>query len=189
MKKTNFSLTRVGAVVSVVAVMAAPMTASASQTNVKTVIGNISNVEVLTQTYLRKTPIEQKVCTIEDVPIYEEAKGGDELGGLIIGGLLGAAVGNSVSGANGAGTAGAVAGALIGRDQAKKQKTFGKIVGYRQQNICEIQKSVREERIEEITGYRLSINIGGDTVKLQTKRSYDVGDEIEIRQQTTYSLN
>ncbi len=189
MKKFNFSLTSFSATIGLAATLAAPMPAMASQTSVKTVIGNVSNVEVLTQTYVRKTPVEQKVCTTEDVPIYEEAQGGDELGGLIIGGLLGAAVGNSVSGADGAGTAGAVAGALIGRDQAKKQKTTGKIVGYRQQDVCEIQKSVREERVEEVTGYRLSITVGGDTVKLKTKRSYDVGDEIEIRQQTTYSLN
>ena len=102
--------------------MALPQHAFANQTTVRTVIGNVSGVEVLTSTYIRKTPIEEKVCVTEEVPIYEEAQGGDELGGLIIGGLLGAAVGNSVSGADGAGTAGAVAGALIGRDQAKKTK-------------------------------------------------------------------
>lgn len=166
-----------------------PVNAIASQTTIKTVIGNVSSVEVLTQTYVRKTPVEEKICTTEDVPIYEEVQGGDELGNMIIGGLLGAAVGNSVSGADGAGAAGAVAGALIGRDQAKKTKNSGKIIGYRQQDVCEIVKRVREERIEEITGYRLSINVDGDLVKLKTKRSYDVGDTIQIKRQTTYSLN
>ena len=62
-------------------------------------------------------------------------------------------------------------------------------MGYRQQDVCEIQKRVREERIEEVTGYRLNIDVDGDTISLKTKQSYDVGDEIEIRRQTTYSLN
>ena len=189
MKITNSSLSKFVALLCISTTMALPQHAFANQTTVRTVIGNVSGVEVLTSTYIRKTPIEEKVCVTEEVPIYEETQGGDELGGLIIGGLLGAAVGNSVSGADGAGTAGAVAGALIGRDQAKKTKKAGKIVGYRQQDVCEIQKRVREERIEEVTGYRLNIDVDGDTISLKTKQSYDVGDEIEIRRQTTYSLN
>ena len=169
--------------------MILPHQVMANQTTVKTIIGNVSGVEVLTQTYVRKTPVEEKICRTEEVPIYEEVQGGDELGGMIIGGLLGAAVGNSVSGSEGVGTAGAVAGALIGRDQAKKSETNSRIVGYRQQDTCELVKSVREERIQEITGYRLSINVDGDVVKLKTKRSYDIGDDIRIKRKTIYSLN
>ena len=135
-----------------------------------------------------KPPVEETICTTEEVPIYEETQGGDELGGLIIGGLLGAAVGNSVSGADGAGTAGAVAGALIGRDQAKKTKKLVKLWAIANRMSVKF-KNVREERIEEITGYRLNIDVDGDTISLKTKRSHDVGDDIEIRRQTTYSLN
>ena len=189
MTKINLTTVATGIAMSLTAALMIPQHAMANQTTVRTVIGNVSGVEVLTKTYVRKTPIEEKICTTEEVPIYEEAQGGDELGGLIIGGLLGAAVGNSVSGADGAGTAGAVAGALIGRDQAKKKKTTGKIIGYRQEDTCSIVKSVREERIEEVTGYRLSIQVDGDVISLKTKRNYDIGDDIEIKRQTTYSLN
>lgn len=176
-------------VATISAAMIFPQLASANQTTVRTIIGDVSAVEVLTTTYVRKTPIEEKVCRVEEVPIYEEKQGGNELGGLIIGGLLGSAVGNAATDAKGAGTFGAVTGALIGHDQAKKQKSNGEIVGYRQRDVCEIQKSISEERIQEVTGYRLNISVDGEEVILKTKKSYDVGDEIRIRRKTTYSLD
>ena len=169
--------------------MAMPGQSIANQTTFNTIVGKVKNVEILTSTYIRKTPVEEKICSIEDVPIYEESKGGDELGGLIIGGLLGSAVGNQISGADGAGTVGAVTGALIGREHAKNKKTNGKIIGYRQEETCRIEKRVREERIEEVTGYRLTINVDGEIVTLKSSSSYDQGDEIKIRRKTTYSLD
>ena len=169
--------------------MTLPNSSMADQTTFNTIVGNVKNVEILTSTYIRKTPVEEKVCTVEDVPIYEESKGGDELGGLIIGGLLGSAVGNQISGADGAGTVGAVTGALIGREHAKNKKTTGKVIGYRQEETCRIEKRVREERIEEVTGYRLTINVDGEIVTLKSSSSYDQGDEIKIRRKTTYSLD
>lgn len=169
--------------------MALPTPSMANQTTFNTMIGKVKEVEILTSTYIRKTPVEEKVCSVEDVPIYEESKGGDELGGLIIGGLLGSAVGNQISGADGAGTVGAVTGALIGREHAKNKKTNGKVIGYRQEETCRIEKRVREERIEEVTGYRLTINVDGEIVTLKSSSSYDQGDEIKIRRKTTYSLD
>ena len=169
--------------------MALPNPSMANQTTFNTMIGKVKDVEILTSTYIRKTPVEEKVCSVEDVPIYEESKGGDELGGLIIGGLLGSAVGNQISGADGAGTVGAVTGALIGREHAKNKKTTGKVIGYRQEETCRIEKRVREERIEEVTGYRLTINVDGEIVTLKSSSSYDQGDEIKIRRKTTYSLD
>ena len=169
--------------------MAMPGQSIANQTTFNTIVGKVKNVEILTSTYIRKTPVEEKICSVEDVPIYEESKGGDELGGLIIGGLLGSAVGNQISGADGAGTVGAVTGALIGREHAKNKKTTGKVIGYRQEETCRIEKRVREERIEEVTGYRLTINVDGEIVTLKSSSSYDQGDEIKIRRKTTYSLD
>ena len=169
--------------------MAMPGQSIANQTTFNTIVGKVKNVEILTSTYIRKTPVEEKICSVEDVPIYEESKGGDELGGLIIGGLLGSAVGNQISGADGAGTVGAVTGALIGREHAKNKKTTGKVIGYRQEETCRIEKRVREERIEEVTGYRLTINVDGEIVTLKSSSSYDQGDGIKIRRKTTYSLD
>jgi len=166
-----------------------PGLASANQTTVKTVIGYVNSVEVLTSTYIRKTPVEERVCEVEEVPIYAGQEENDGLGGLIIGGLIGSAVGNAASDKHGVGTIGAVTGALIGHDQAKKNAKKGKIVGYKQQDVCNIRQVVREERIEEITGYRLSVNVDGETITLKSARSYNSGDSITIRKQTTYSIN
>lgn len=171
------------------AMLITPIAAQAGQTTIKTVIGNVESVEVLTSSYIRKTPVEETVCHTEEVPVYSEAEEGDELGGLIIGGLIGSAVGNAVTSKDGAGTFGAVTGALIGREHAKQHKKEGKIVGYRQQDVCEVKKIVHEERIEEVTGYRLTIDVGGDLITLKSSRSYDQGDEINIRMKTTYSID
>jgi uncharacterized protein YcfJ len=166
-----------------------PGIALADQTNVKTVVGYVDSVEVLTSTYIRKTPAEEKVCEVEEVPIYAGQQESDGIGGLIIGGLIGSAVGNAASDKDGAGTFGAVTGALIGHDQAKKNSKKGKIVGYKQQDICTVRKVVREERIEEITGYRLKINVDGEDITLKSNRSYNAGDSITIRKKITYSIN
>ena len=64
---------------------------------------------------------------MQDVPVYEKKSGGDDIGGLIVGGLIGSAIGNKLSDSNGAGAAGAVAGALLGRE-ASKNKGNGEIV-------------------------------------------------------------
>lgn len=172
-----------------VTMLISPVVAQAGQTTLKTVVGTVETVDILTSSYIRKTPTEEQVCHTQEVPVYSEAEGGDELGGLIIGGLIGSAVGNGISSKDGAGTIGAVTGALIGREHAKSHKKAGKIVGYRQQDVCEIKTVVREERIEEITGYRLNIDIGSDVVTLKSSRAYDQGDEITVRVKTTYSLD
>jgi len=166
-----------------------PGIASADQTTVTSVVGYVDSVEVLTSTYIRKTPAEEKVCEVEEVPIYAGQQESDGIGGLIIGGLIGSAVGNAASDKDGAGTFGAVTGALIGHDQAKKQSKQGKIVGYKQQDVCTIRKVVREERIEEITGYRLKISADGESLTLKSSRSYNAGDSITLRKKTTYSIN
>ena len=166
-----------------------PGIAAASQTTVNTVVGYVETVEVLTSSYIRKTPAEERVCEVEDVPIYAGQEESDGIGGLIIGGLIGSAVGNAASDKDGAGTFGAVTGALIGHDQAKKNSKKGKIVGYKQQDVCTIRKVVREERIEEITGYRLKISADGEVLTLKSSRSYDAGDSITIRKRTTYSID
>ena len=91
-----------------------------SETRIETVLGTVTKVDTLTSTYTVKTPKDERICEIRDVPIYSEGQKSDELGSMIIGGLLGSAVGNKLSDNNGAGAAGAVAGALLGRSQANK---------------------------------------------------------------------
>lgn len=163
-------------------------TASLAETRMESVIGTVTKVDTLTQSYIRKTPKDERICSIEEVPVYGEAQQGDEIGSMIIGGLLGSAVGNKLSDANGGGAAGAVAGALLGRQHAKKSTQQGDIVGYRQQEVCQTKRVVLEEEVTKITGYRLQVEADGRILSLEDPNPASVGDRVEIRKQVNYSL-
>ena len=165
-----------------------PQTVMARQQVTETNIGIVTDVSAITRDYTRRTPSQKEICRTHDVPVYGSNKGGNEIGGLIIGGLLGSAAGNQLTGADGAGTLGAVAGALIGRDVAKNKTTTNEIVGYRQENICETQTVYTSETIQEVTGYRLTVSIDGQEFDFKSKKPYDIGDDIFVRTRTTYSL-
>jgi len=181
-----------GLMMGTMALATLPGQVMADQTAIRTMTGTVNNVEILTSTYIRKTPVSERVCKIEDVPIYgqNQNSGEDtELGSMIIGGLIGSAVGNQLTDADGAGTFGAVTGAILGREHNKNKQKSSNIVGYRQEEVCTIEKSTREERVEEVTGYRLTIDVNDEVVTLKSSQRYDVGDLINIRTRTTYSLN
>ena len=78
-------------------------TAAVAETRLESVLGTVTKVDTLTQSYIRKTPKDERICSIEEVPVYGDAQQGDEIGSMIIGGLLGSAVGNKLSDANGGG--------------------------------------------------------------------------------------
>ena len=59
-----------------------------SETRIETVLGTVTKVDTLTSTYTVKTPKDERICEIRDVPIYSEGQKSDELGSMIIGGLL-----------------------------------------------------------------------------------------------------
>jgi len=181
-----------GLMMGTMALATLPGQTMADQTAIRTMTGTVNNVEILTSTYIRKTPVSERVCKVEDVPIYgqNQNSGEDsELGSMIIGGLIGSAVGNQLTDADGAGTFGAVTGAILGREHNKNKQKSSNIVGYRQEEVCTIEQSTREERVEEVTGYRLTIDVNDEVVTLKSSRRYDVGDLINIRTRTTYSLN
>jgi uncharacterized protein YcfJ len=161
---------------------------SAGQTNVETVIGYVNSVELVTSSYLRQTPNRDRICRVESVPVYGQAKSGNGVGGAILGGVIGSVLGNAVTDRHGAGTFGALAGAAIGHETAKNQKTQGDIIGYREREICAIETSFSEERVEKVTGYRLNVSVDGEEISIKTNRRYDVGDRIEIRRKTAYSV-
>ena len=159
-----------------------------AETRIESVIGTVTNVEQLTSSYTVKTPTNERICDVRDVPIYAEGKKKDDLGSMIIGGLLGSAVGNKLSDSNGAGAAGAVAGALIGRSHANASSSNGEIVGYKQQEVCENRRVVLEEVKTRITGYRLQVESDGRILSLETSKPYALNDRVELRKQITYSL-
>ncbi len=162
--------------------------AFSAETRIESIVGTVTKVDTLTQSFIRKTPTDERVCTIEEVPVYGQGKQNDELGSMIIGGLIGSAVGNKLSDSNGAGAAGAVAGALIGRSHSKNTAQQGSVVGYRQQEVCQTNRVVLEEEVTKITGYRLHVEADGRILTLEDKSAAAVGERVEIRKQVTYSL-
>lgn len=160
-----------------------------AETRIETVLGTVTKSDPLTTSYIRKTPTDQRTCRVEEVPVYGESSGGSsDLGAMIVGGLLGSAIGNKASDNDGAGAAGAVAGALLGREHAKKNKQQGEIVGYRQQEICETRTVIVEENIEKVTGYRNRIEVDNKIITLETARPLALNERVEIERQVTYTI-
>lgn len=163
-----------------------------AETRIETVIGTVTSSTAIKNSYIRKTPSDQKVCETQDVPIYGEASAnnnaGSDLGAMIIGGVLGSAIGNKASDNEGAGAAGAVVGAILGREHAKKNKQGQQIVGYRQQEVCNVRTVMIEETIQEITGYRTRIEVDNRIITVETSNPLSANERVELTRQTTYTL-
>ena len=173
------------------ALMAMPAT---SETRIETVLGTVTNSDPIRTSYIRKTPSDERVCETQDVPVYGQASAGNnnensDLGAMIIGGVIGSAIGNKTSDQEGAGAAGAVVGALLGREHAKKKNQGGQqIIGYRQQEFCNVRTVMIEETIQEITGYRTRIEVDNRIITVETNNSLSPNERVELTRQTTYSL-
>ena len=180
----------VGTTVLSAAILCVAMLGTATaETRVETVLGTVTKSDPIRSSYVRKTPMDERVCRTEDVPIYGESKSGQsDLGAMIVGGLIGSAIGNKLSDNEGAGAAGTVAGAILGREHAKNTNGQGEVVGYRQQNICETRTIMTEQTIEEITGYRNTIEIDNKIIMLESARPLAPNERVEITRQVTYSL-
>jgi uncharacterized protein YcfJ len=169
-------------------VAASPVQIANAETRVETVIGTVTSSSAIMNSYIRKTPKDERVCRTQDVPIYGETKSGEsDLGAMIVGGLIGSAIGNKLSDNNGAGAAGTVAGAILGREHAKKSQK-GEIIGYKQQNICETRTIMTEQTVEEVVGYRNMIEVDNKIVSLESAAPLSPNQRVEITRQITYSL-
>ena len=180
----------VGTTVLSAAILCVTMLGTATaETRVETVLGTVTKSDPIRSSYVRKTPKDERICRTEDVPIYGESKSGQsDLGAMIVGGLIGSAIGNKLSDKEGAGAAGTVAGAILGREHAKNNPGLGEVIGYRQQNICETRTIMIEQTIEEITGYRNTIEIDSKIIMLESARPLAPNERVEITRQVTYSL-
>ena len=187
-RRTNAAI---AATVTFGALMAMPAT---SETRIETVLGTVTNSDPIRTSYIRKTPSDERVCETQDVPVYGQASAGNnnensDLGAMIIGGVIGSAIGNKTSDQEGAGAAGAVVGALLGREHAKKKNQGGQqIIGYRQQEVCNVRTVMIEETIQEITGYRTRIEVDNRIITVETNNSLSPNERVELTRQTTYSL-
>ena len=189
--KTTKAVTSGLAIATTATFMAGVASGAFAETRVETVIGTVSGAEPIVQSYVRNTPVDEQVCELQNIPVYgtaEAAEPGSELGAMIIGGLIGSAIGNKTSDEEGAGAAGAVVGAVLGREHAKNNQGGETVVGYRQEEVCSIRTVMMEQQIEEITGYRVRIEVDNKIISLETQENFTLGNRVEITRQTTYSL-
>ena len=189
------SLRLTAAIATTLATGAVAIVPASAETRIETVLGTVTKSDPIRTSYIRKTPSDEKVCETQEVPVYGQASAGSnnnnsDLGAMIIGGVIGSAIGNKTSDQDGAGAAGAVVGALLGREHAKKKNQQGgqQIVGYRQQEVCNIRKVMIEETIEEVTGYRTRIEVDNRIITVETQNPLAVNERVEISRKTTYTL-
>ena len=171
--------------------MAGIASAAFAETRIETVIGTVSGAEPIVESYVRNTPVDEQVCEVQNIPVYGTAKAaepGSELGAMIIGGLIGSAIGNKTSDEEGAGAAGAVVGAILGREHAKNNQGGETVVGYRQEEVCSIRTVMMEQQIEEVTGYKVSIEVDNKIISFETQENLSAGSRIELSRETTYRL-
>ena len=183
------------AIAATLATGAVAIVPASAETRIETVLGTVTKSDPIRTSYIRKTPSDEKVCETQEVPVYGQASAGSnnnnsDLGAMIIGGVIGSAIGNKTSDQDGAGAAGAVVGALLGRAHAKKKNQQGgqQIVGYRQQEVCNIRKVMIEETIEEVTGYRTRIEVDNRIITVETQNPLAVNQRVEISRKITYTL-
>ena len=158
---------------------------SYSKTNLYQVTGSISSVEVLKTYSTQKIPRDEKRCSIQRVPVSQEANkfGADNF----IGALIGGAIGNRLG--EGGGKSGATAlGALIGSEVVRSDKADAN-QDFVEKEVCRIQKVIHTKTTEQVRGYRLNIDVNGETISLDSNRSYNPGDLITLTKKISYSIN
>lgn len=162
--------------------MATALVGVASCATAETIASNVKGTVTEVQPLTRLVSVERphRSCNTVEVPVYGNVGGGasagDVLGGMIIGGLLGKGVSGNDKGA----AAGAVIGGMISADK----KTQQSIIGYRQENRCTTEYIT--ELQERNAGYRVTIEVEGNTIQTVTDRRYRVGQRVEVRKQYSF---
>ena len=101
--------------------------------------------------------------------------------------MIGGAIGNRLG--EGGGKSGATAlGALIGSEVVRNEKAEAN-QNFVEKEVCRVQKVIHTETTEQISGYRLIIDVDGETITLNSNRSYNPGDLITLTKKVSYSLN
>ena len=132
----------------------------------------------------------QEICRDErvayEVPRYHRRERRSATGpilGAVIGGAIGNAVGSGKRNKQVGVAVGALLGGSIGADIARQRRAEAGYgydrapVRYRTERVCEWQDRYRTE--QQLTGYRVSYRIGGDT--FETITDYRPGDTIPVR--------
>ena len=160
---------------------------SLSKTITMQTTGYVESVEVLKKYITQNIPKKEKVCEIKRVPVQKTSQGfgADNLIGALIGGAIGNKIGEG-GGKQGSTAIGALIGSEIVRNDKQARASNNEFV---EKEVCRIQNITYTETSEQITGYKLNIDIDGQILEFISNRSYNPGDTINIRKKISYSLN
>ena len=103
------------------------------------------------RTVTRTIPHNEKVCSTVDIPIYGTTSKKNNTDDMIIGGIIGGIIGNQVGKGGGKEAAtgiGALTGAIIAGNNGKEQT----IIGYRQEQRCQVETTYTTKS-EEVYDY------------------------------------
>ena len=156
-----------------------------TETRIYQVTGSVSSVEVLKTYTTQKIPRNENRCKIQRVPINQNAQkfGADNF----IGALIGGAIGNQIG--SGGGKSGSTAlGALIGSEVVRSDKAAANN-DYVEKEVCRMQKVIYTETKEQISGYKINIDVDGETISITSNKSYNPGEIITLSKKITYSVN
>ena len=160
---------------------------SYSETKLIQTSGYVHSTEVLKKLITRQVPTRKKICEIKRFPANNSAQefGADNL----IGALIGGAIGNQLG--KGGGKSGSTAiGALIGSEVVRKDKSaHAQSDNFVEKEICRLERIVNTETFEQISGYRLTVEVDGELITLSSNRSYNPGELISITKKIKYSIN
>jgi uncharacterized protein YcfJ len=156
-----------------------------TETRIYQVTGSVSSVEVLKTYTTQKIPRNENRCKIQRVPVNQNAQkfGADNF----IGALIGGAIGNQIG--SGGGKSGSTAlGALIGSEVVRSDKAAANN-DYVEKEVCSIQKVIYTETKEQISGYKINIDVDGETISITSNKSYNPGQIITLSKKINYSVN
>ena len=149
--------------------------------------GYVESVEVLKKYVTQNIPKREKVCEIKRVPVQKASRGfgADNLIGALIGGAIGNKLGEG-GGKSGSTAIGALIGSEIVRSDKQARADNNQFV---EKEVCSIRNITYTETSEQITGYKLNVNVDGQIIEFRSNKSYNPGDTIGIRKKVSYSLD
>ena len=149
--------------------------------------GYVESVEVLKKYVTQNIPKREKVCEIKRVPVQKASQGlgADNLIGALIGGAIGNKIGEG-GGKQGSTAIGALIGSEIVRNDKQARANNSEFV---EKEVCRIQNITYTETSEQVTGYKLNIDVDGQILEFISYKSYNRGDTIGIRKKISYSID
>ena len=135
---------------------------------------------VASDPYFKSVTVSNPVqsCNTVEVPIYQQQKGGDDIGSFLGGAIIGGIIGNAVDGKGAAGV-GAVLGGALANEHQKKHNTQQTIVGYRQEQRCSTQYVKEQHNVLQYYVVRAEYN--GMPMEYRSNTPVAVGSRVQVR--------